>query len=374
MKLLLFVAILFFIGFSYQLQKPKWHELDGYTFEKYVHHFNKFYLDKEEREFRRNIFEERINNIREFNSLGHSYKKGINHFTDRTEQERKQVLGVDKALLNFQKKDRLVNKPPVISEYEQKIINSLPTHVDWREKNVVTAVKDQGNCGSCWSFASAQTIESAYALKTGQLAVLSEQEILSCTENPNQCGGTGGCGGGTVELAYDRILSTGLGSEWTYPYLSYQGKNFECSTNKHVSTPFVKISNYTALPSNNYTALLNATAHSPVAISVDASMWHDYEEGVFTGCNLTSVVIDHAVSLEGYGVDQNTGMPYWLVRNSWSTTFGENGYIRIQRHTSNTPCGVDNDPLDGDGCIGGPSVVYPCGSCGILFDSVTVQI
>ena len=98
----------------------------------------------------------------------------------------------------------------------------LPEHVDWREKGVVTPAKDQGQCGSCWTFASTEALESSVALTTGHLMTLSEQQILDCTPNPKHCGGTGGCQGGIVQIAYDKINEYGgLSGEWQYPYLSY---------------------------------------------------------------------------------------------------------------------------------------------------------
>ncbi len=114
-----------------------------------------------------------------------------------------------------------------------------------------------GGCGSCWTFATAETVESHHALATRQLAVLSEQQILDCKPNPNQCGGTGGCGGGTAELAMQQIVALGgLSSEWTYPYQSYFGAAFSCRFNNHTTRPFAKIKGYVKLPENQYTPLV----------------------------------------------------------------------------------------------------------------------
>jgi len=235
-------------------------------------------------------------------------------------------------------------------------------------QGVVTAVKDQGDCGSCWTFATAETIESHYAIAKGPLWDLSEQQILDCTSNPDQCGGTGGCSGGTVEVAMASIIKDGgIASEWTYPYLSYTGTNFPtCGLNN--TSPAVQISNYVVLPSNEYLPLMTAVATvGPIAISVDASSWQFYSTGVYNGCNQTNPDLDHAVQLVGYGTE--TGGDYWLVRNSWSPAWGENGYIKLFR-TSTVQCGTDTKPGDGDGCDGGPASVTVCGTCGILFDTV----
>lgn len=110
-----------------------------------------------------------------------------------------------------------------------------------------------------------------------------------------------------------------------------------------------------------------ATA-GPVAISVDASKWHDYESGVFSSCSYSeNMSINHAVVLVGYGTDEVDG-DYWIVRNSWGTKYGENGYIRVKRDATPT-CKTDFTPLDGNGCVGFATAQKVCGQCGILSDS-----
>jgi cathepsin L len=211
-------------------------------------------------------------------------------------------------------------------------------------------------------------LESHWALATGQLNVLSEQHILSCTPNPYDCGGSGGCGGGTTELAYEYLVQTGLASEWKYPYLSWYGNNSQCRYTADKVGSVAYLADYVTLPTNDYFSVLNAVAFiGPLAVSVDASQWHLYESGIFNDCNNASPDIDHGVQLVGYGSDKGT--PYWIIRNSWTPSYGENGYIRIFRDDPPV-CGVDVTPLDGTGCVGGPSNVTVCGNCGILFDVV----
>ena len=231
--------------------------------------------------------------------------------------------------------------------------------------------RDQGQCGSCWSFATAETLESHYALATGKLQALSQQQVLE-TPNPQQCGGTGGCGGGTAQLAYDFMVDAWngtLGSEWTYPYRSFFGQNFPpVSNSSAMKAPAAAITGYMQLPNNDAHALMDALVNAgPIAVSVDASVWHDYAGGVFNSCNQTNPDIDHAVVLMGAGNDPKYG-PYWLIRNSWSPSFGENGYIRIARPATPS-CGLDINPADGFGCKGGPKSIEVCGTCGILSDS-----
>jgi len=282
---------------------------------------------------------------------------------DYSDAELKSMRGINKPLLHKQKLDK--SRESVRTNLDQSI---LPDSVDWRDKGVVTPVKDQGRCGSCWSFASAETIESMWAISTGKLVELSEQNILDCVENPHHCGGTGGCQGGTAEIAFEYVEQKGIASEWTYPYVSYSGKNFVCNSG---ATAFAKVGSYITLPANQPAPLMSAVATlGPIAISVDASSWHFYAGGVFDGCNQTQPDIDHAVVLVGYGTDDKFG-DYWLVRNSWSPNWGENGYIRIKREIV-PRCAVDITPGDGTGCDGGPTQVTVCGTCGILYDSALV--
>jgi len=295
---------------------------------------------------------------------------GINKFSDMTAEEKKAFRGVNGALLHRQKASGKRAVPRTMN-IEFNATAWAGVNVDWRTKGIITDPKDQGGCGSCWTFSTAETIESYYAQKTGKLFVLSEQQILDCTPNPNDCGGSGGCGGGTVELAVARIMVMGgLSNESSYPYVSGDGSNFKCDMNK--VRPAVTVSNYFDLPSNQLNPTLQHVATvGPVSISVDASTWSSYETGIFDGCDNKSPDIDHAVQLVGFGT-ASSGGDYWLVRNSWSASWGESGYIRLKRYAT-PPCGVDSTPGDGDGCNGGPSKVTVCGNCGILYDNVYVQ-
>lgn len=180
-------------------------------------------------------------------------------------------------------------------------LKDLPASLDWREKGVVTPVKDQGGCGGCWSFSAAETAESMVAIATGKLLTFSEQAILSCSTNPLQCGGTGGCSGATQEIAFNFSRDAGLILEADYPYRGQTGK---CDQSK-LSKPAAHVTGYVFLPPNNYTALMNAVATiGPMAISAAAEPWQSYETGVFKG---TSADVDHAIVLVGYGTDPKEG-------------------------------------------------------------------
>jgi len=338
-------------------------DLDSYTFDHFVNDFKRSYSSEIEKLHRKALFEQRLEEIKQHNAnSSKTWKLGVNQFTDRTEDEFRKMLGVKKGAIT-----KNAAKIKSASQIDYDVRKYEDQNVDWRDKRIVTAVKDQGYCGSCWTFATAETLESYWALAKGQLVDLSEQQILDCTPNPDDCGGTGGCEGGTAELAYARIKELGgLTTEWTYPYVSYTGKDFPCHFNQ--TNPFATIKDFIKLPENEYEPLLHHIATvGPLAISVDASTWSSYLSGVFDGCNQTNPDIDHAVMLVGYGTDETLG-DYWLVRNSWGPAWGEGGYIRLKR--SSTPvCGIDNKPSDGDGCNDGPKQVKVCGTCGILYDN-----
>jgi len=276
--------------------------------------------------------------------------------TDQTEEEFNLLLGLNKPLLYLQKQQ-------YTGSYYESTVGAIPTSVDWREKGILTPVKDQGQCGSCWTFGTAETIESYYALKYGSIMDLSEQQILDCTPNPNDCGGTGGCGGGTAQLAMDRIKAMGgITTEWQYPYTSYFGTAESCKfADNRTGNPFAQVSSWTRLPVNDQDSVIAALVNGPLIINVDASSWAKYETGIFNGCNQTNPDIDHVVELVGYGPD------YWIVRNSWSSLWGEMGYIRLMKDTV-VPCGTDLTPQDGDICNGGPTTVKVCGTCGVVYD------
>jgi cathepsin L len=294
------------------------------TFEEYVQRYQKVYSSVTDKQIHKEVYLENVQNINKHNlQKDISYTKGINHLTVRTARELNAMKGLDRNLHRHQMSQR---KPLLSPSLTLADIKDLPERVDWREKNVITPVKNQGECGSCWTFASAETIESHWAIKTGRLQELSEQFILDCTPNPQQCGGTGGCGGGTAELAYARLKTLGgIPSEWEYPYLSILGKASTChglplTREKPHSGAVASAANVTgfhATETNSYASLIsNLALQGPLAVSVDASAWHDYSGGIFDGGNHTNPDLDHLVQLVGYGTDK--GKDYWLIRNSWT--------------------------------------------------------
>ena len=174
------------------------------------------------------------------------------------------------------------------------------------------------------------------------------------------------CEGNTFDAGFEWAKNasksaSGFGGAVLAADYAYTGKDGTC----HASTvkTFATVGGWVDVPSNNYTALMSAVMIAPVAVGVAAMNWGDYMGGVYPN-ELCDGDIDHAVLLVGWGTDPGLG-PYWKIKNSWGTGWGENGYIRIQKHAEF--CGVDSQPGDGLGCAGGPPKVKVCGVCAIQF-------
>ena len=345
--------------------------LDTINFEDHVeHHRLTFLQGSDEWVERKQIFETELKRVKAHNAAGKSWKETINSFSHLTAKEKKASFGRDK---NVHSAQRLAGAAPVrIPSASDKAIADLPTEQDWRTSGIVTAVKDQGHCGSCWAFATTAVIESHVAKASGLLFDLSVQQMAMCAPNPDHCGGTGNCAGSTAELGFDYVAkSSGMVEEFMYGYGAYYGNVTDCQV--PTGPPKASIGGYVTLPSNEMAPFMNALANDgPIAISVDASTWHAYDSGVYDGCDQGSPDIDHAVVAVGYGEDSDG--KYWIVRNSWSASWGEAGYIRLARQDTqgDVPCGTDSTPADGTACEADLSPQTVCGTCGILFDNAYV--
>lgn len=337
-------------------------------FEDYLRQFDKVYHGAE-LNMRRVLFEQRKAQLLAAGSP-RTWTAGFNHLTDATPDELQSSRGYRKELRNA------VEAHPARASKSRtgtRKKTDIPDAIDWRQRSpaVCSPVKSQGGCGSCWAFAASTVIESHVAINSGVLLSLSPQEMTSCAPNPDGCGGDGGCSGATAQLAFAYAVEAGGVSDiWHNPYLSgMEFKSRQCENNTQFWLPRkASIEGFVTLPQNDPQALMEAVAKvGPIAVSVDATDWWMYGGGIFDACNKTAPNINHAVVLDGYGVENGT--KYWLIRNSWGDNFGEHGYIRLRRH-DDEPCGEDPDPLEGVGCkVGGPDKIWACGECGVLSDS-----
>jgi len=216
------------------------------------------------------------------------------------------------------------------------------TAIDWREKGVVSEVKNQGVCGSCWSFSTTGVLEGVNALKTGKLLSLSEQELVSCAVEEE----LKGCNGGEMTQAYGWIKEHGgLVTEQQYEYVSEDGDMPECDLLKLKSSKAqrVTLKSFTQVPVGDEDALRKAIAHHPVSVAVAAQAWQFYQGGVFNGLfGFCGGGLDHGVLAVGYDADPENN--YYIIKNSSGTEWGEDGYLRLMMNKGATgPCGITKD-------------------------------
>jgi hypothetical protein len=204
----------------------------------------------------------------------------------------------------------------------ERTFTTLPaataTSVDWRTSGAVTPVKNQGQCGSCWSFSTTGSVEGAWKIAGNTLVSLSEQQLMDCsTAEGNQ-----GCNGGLMDDAFKYIISNGgLDTEADYPYTARDGVCNSAKQSKHAAS----ITGFTDVPANSETQLAAAVALGPVSVAIEAdqSGFQSYTSGVFSGPCGTQ--LDHGVLAVGY-TDS-----YWIVKNSWGASWGDQGFIYMAR-------------------------------------------
>lgn len=215
---------------------------------------------------------------------------------------------------------------------EKEEVDGLPQSIDWREQNLVTPVKNQQQCGSCWTFSATGSIEGQHAKKTGELISLSESQIVDCDVNGNDQG----CDGGLMDGAFEYVINNGgIESENDYPYKPVDNP---CSFNKDkIATKF---KGYRDI-SGGETGLKEAVASiGPISVGIDASnpSFQFYKSGVYYEPECSSTMLDHGVLVIGYGTTKN-GTNFWLVKNSWGESWGMDGYIKMSRDKNNN-CGI----------------------------------
>jgi len=290
--------------------------------------FNKRYNDLQELEYRFKIFVSNLATITSHNLGNETFTMGINQFTDLTPDEFKKQFT-----------EGLISQDNSCGTYIPSNYN-VPDTFDWRQEGAVTSVKDQGQCGSCWAFSTTGAIEGAWAIKQGKLVSLSEQQLVDCSKRY----GNLGCKGGLMDSAFEYVMDNGLCSETSYPYVSGTTKTSgTCQTCSAV----VEIFNCADVKPNDQLALKEAVATiGPVSIAIEADtrIFQSYSSGVITSSSC-GTTLDHGVLIVGYGVEN--GIKYWLVKNSWGTSWGDQGYVKIQRSESNNDpgiCGVAMEP------------------------------
>jgi len=354
-------------------------------------HQREYKHDTAEYAMREGLFQQRLAAVHAQNAQpDRLWDAAANHFSDRTEAELKVARGYRRHLraspwggeasASLQQMDQIINKS-----------TELPASKDWTHLKAAHPAKDQGSCGSCWAVATQSILEAHHEIFNKKTRSFSAQEIIECTPNLRSCGGTGGCEGATVELALDHIVKNGLSTEEDVPY---RGQDSACPTKKELiktdgGASFGLVSYKTLKVNDDHDLAAHLVHFGPVGVSACAGSWFGYSSGIFNGGS-PACTVDHAITLYGYGeeekkdpslvegavVKKNKKTKFWNIRNSWGSSWGEKGYIRLLRQDVNDKstikerhCGMDNNMQDGVGCKGDPTSAQVCGSSGILSDS-----
>ena len=294
------------------------------TFKAWMVQYNRTYTSKKEFHERYEIFSQNYEKISQLNLRpNQTHVLTLNNFADFYPHE------VSKYTKGHQHGDIIQAAHPMILEMD---ISSLPSSIDWRTKNAVTPIKDQGHCGACWAFSTIVGLEGLHAIKTNNLTNFSEQNLIDCSTN----GPNSGCAGGDPEAGYDYIRLVGLEETALYPFTGLDAK---CGSN--LSLPHYKIKNFTQVTPNDNDQLAAAVALQPVSICIDGDNtdFLYYGGGIFNS-SMCTTNLGHCLAIVGY--DSENGVDYWIVKNSYGVTWGEQGYIRMYKQQGTGPgiCGI----------------------------------
>jgi C1A family cysteine protease len=297
-------------------------------FTAFVNKYNKHY-DRAELLYRYNVFKANVDKIERHNSENHSWKMGMNRFGD---------LPAEEFHAKYTGKFKHINNEYIRSKNgpTKNPTKSNDDALDWRLKGVVTDVKDQGQCGSCWAFSATGSLEGAWALAGNTLVSLSEQQLVDCsTEEGNE-----GCNGGLMDYAFQYVIDNeGLTSETQYPY---KAEDMNC---KKTVKSVMKISGFTDVTVNDDSKLEEAVNIGPVSVAIEADqeVFQFYSSGVLDD-DSCGTSLDHGVLVVGYNVTSNganDGEKYWIVKNSWGEDWGFHGYVWIARKDDAGECGIN---------------------------------
>ncbi|KAI9120344.1 hypothetical protein K1719_007377 [Acacia pycnantha] len=321
---------------GYELDKyPTEEEQVLELFQHWKKEHGRFYRRPDEAAMRFEIFKRNLKHVVEKNAMTstspNAHRLGLNRFADMTNEEfRRKYFSKMKKPTKTRGRD-LINGG---FHFKDDSCEDAPSSLDWRKKGVVTGVKDQQDCGSCWAFSTTGAIEGINAIDTGKLISLSEQELVDCDTTND------GCEGGYMDYAFEWVISNGgIDKETDYPYT---GRDGTCNITKE-ERKVVSIDGYTDVTQTE-SALLCATVKQPISVGMDGSAldFQLYTGGIYDGdCSSDPDDIDHAVLIVGYGSED--GEDYWIVKNSWGTDWGLDGYFLLIRNADEKygKCAID---------------------------------
>ncbi|XP_030443235.2 probable cysteine protease RD19B [Syzygium oleosum] len=308
---------------------------DHHHFSLFQRRFGRSYGSREEHDYRFGVFRANLRRARRHQKLDPSAVHGVTQFSDLTPSEfRRAHLGLRGKV----KLPKDANQAPILPTED------LPGDFDWRDHGAVTGVKNQGSCGSCWSFSTTGALEGAHYLATGKLVSLSEQQLVDCDhecdpEEPGSC--DSGCNGGLMNSAFEYTLKAGgLMREEDYPYTSTDRAGCKFDKSKIAAS----VANFSVVSLDEDQIAANLVKNGPLAIAINAVFMQTYVGGV--SCPyICSKRLDHGVLLVGYGSAGYSPIrmkekPYWIIKNSWGENWGENGFYKICR--GRNICGVDS--------------------------------
>jgi hypothetical protein len=304
---------------------------DANTLNRFSTWMNRFNIESKDETHLAHIFDNWISNdkyIEEVNGKNLTYTLGHNAYSGYSIEEFGQFMGfANNQEVSFK---GLRGAVPSIDMNQIYDLSAIPSSVDWRAKGAVTPVKNQGSCGSCWSFSTTGALEGAYEIKYGKLVSFSEQQLVDCDYGLRL---NHGCNGGLMDSAFSWISSNGgLCTESDYPYVSGTTKtNGDCKKTCSLVSGS-KIVSYTDVTPNSDSAMMTALAQQPVSVAIEADQraFQLYSGGVFSescGTNL-----DHGVLLVGYGTDSSSGLDYYILKNSWDVSWGSSGFMYLGRN------------------------------------------
>ena len=273
------------------------------------------------------IFVKNLKRIEKINSVKRNYTVGLNQFADLTKTEF--------ASLYLGYKKPATRKPSV-----SRVAVTVPASIDWRDKNAVTAIKNQGQCGSCWAFSTTGALEGLNAINNGNLLSFSEEQLVDCSGSY----GNEGCNGGAMDNAFQYVAAEGIELESDYPYTASGGTSGSCAYSS--SKVAFKNGGYEDVETYSDSALQAAVAQQPVSVAIEADQdcFQYYTGGVLddSSCGTS---LDHGVLAVGYSTGSSDGN-YWIVKNSWGTSWGLNGYVQIAMNGGSDGgiCGINLDP------------------------------